>query len=180
MPDSNTELKFEEIEAILSSMWKKNRRREKNLITSWASARHGKTGGLGNEHWAFSVGYHFREALDMKFQELQKNLKKYYDWTQGPIINFKEGDSIPSKDGGILISVDYAMPMGWDTETESMYQGIVTFRCFEKGKNERWQACCTYTMSQMDFLRILVEGLPENQCNTCKTNEQMDLLMESL
>ena len=48
-------------------------------------------------------------------------------WTQGPILKFKEGDSLTSKDGKICVQVKFANQMGWDTEKGEMYKGAVIY-----------------------------------------------------
>lgn len=115
-----------------------------------------QTGSLNNEHWAFNVGYGFREALDLKFMERVRNKNKVYRWSQGPIIAFKEGDLIRSKDNKRSVQVQFANPMGWDADKNDMYYGSVTY--LESNSLE------TKILSQIDFLNLLITGKEPSEC----------------
>lgn len=69
-------------------------------------------GSLNNTNWAYGVPYAFRDALDMEFEQRKKNKKAYMIWTQGPLINFKEGDIIHSQCGKKSVQVHFSMGMG--------------------------------------------------------------------
>ncbi|HIF9342099.1 TPA: hypothetical protein ACX6RU_002184 [Photobacterium damselae] len=115
-----------------------------------------QTGSLNNDHWAFNVGYQFREALDLIFMERVRNKQKVYRWSQGPIIAFKEGDLIRSKDNKRSVQVRFANPMGWDVDKNDMYYGSVTY--LESNSLE------TKILSQIDFLNLLITGKEPSEC----------------
>ncbi|WP_434145029.1 hypothetical protein [Photobacterium leiognathi] len=123
-------------------------------VVTWDSVT--QTGFLNNDHWAFNVGYGFREALDFIFMERVRNKQKVYRWSQGPIIAFKEGDLIRSKDNKRSVQVRFANPMGWDADKNEMYYGSVTY--FESNSLE------TKILSQIDFLNLLITGKEPSEC----------------
>lgn len=113
-----------------------------------------QTGSLNNEHWAYSVGYAFREALDLQFMERVRDKKKVNLWSQGCIINFKEGDLIFSKCEKKAVQVKYSLPMGWDEAKNEMHYGTVTYSFIDQEKNTSEQRYAT----QVEFLQMLIEG----------------------
>ncbi|MCC3803444.1 hypothetical protein QTO12_04550 [Vibrio owensii] len=112
------------------------------------------TGSLNNEHWAYCVGYAFREALDLQFMERIRDKKKVNLWSQGCILNFKEGDLISSKCGKKYVQVKYASPMGWDEDKNEMYYGSVTYSYVDNENSIKEQRHTTQT----DFLSLLING----------------------
>lgn len=112
------------------------------------------TGSLNNEHWAYRVGYAFREALDLQFMERVRDKKKVNLWSQGCLLNFKEGDLISSNCGKKYVQVKYASPMGWDEAKNEMHYGTVTYSFIDQEKNTSEQRHAT----QVEFLQMLIEG----------------------
>lgn len=120
-------------------------------------------GSLNNSHWVFSVSYGFRDALDLILIERMRNKNKVNRWSQGPIIAFKEGDLIRSKDNKRSIQVKFANPMGWDMEKNDMYYGSVTYLESEIIDNISYPLK-TKILNQMDFLNLLITGEDKNEC----------------
>lgn len=107
-------------------------------------------GCLNNQYWKYRVGYAFRDALDLKYQQRVEKKNKVYVWTQGPLIAFKEGDYLQPANDGPTLQVKFATPMGWDIEKNAMYEGSVTYiNC-----DDRSQHLCT----QLQFLAKLIYG----------------------
>ena len=144
---------------LLKSMWKEKVRRSTDLIVPFITYE-GMKGSLNNLHWFFDVGYHFRDALNIKYEERKKNKKPYMVWTQGPVISFKDGDLINSKDNTIALQVTYASPMGWDESAGVMYQGNVTYKEYAI-KDKAYELIRNKTCNQMEFLKILITGKME-------------------
>lgn len=140
----------------LRSIWNRKVRRVTNLVVPEVTYIEG-TGSLHNDHWKYLVPYAFRDALDLQYEERRKNKKPYKVWTQGPILRFKDGDSLTTKCGTQAVQVKYAKPMGWDTEKNEMHEGSVVYEIFSisGGKYEpRGEHTCT----QMKFLELLIYG----------------------
>ena len=141
---------------FLKSFWHEPPvRRNRQLIVPKVTFEK-NTGSLNNDHWAFKVPYAFRDALDIQFQPLTKDKLVYTVWTQGFRIDFHVGDVLVSQDGKRCLQVHYAQPMGWDIDSNSMFEGIVDYKEYAsgilQGEHERF-AC-----SQMQFLNILITG----------------------
>lgn len=140
----------------LKSMWSANVKRKTVLIVPQVSY-HENEGSLNNEAWAFNVGYAFRDALDIRFEERKKNKKSYMVWTQGPILSFKEGDMIHSRDGKRIVQVRFANQMGWDSAKNEMYQGSVVYSEYMPSNNS-YLKLNELTCTQMQFLQLLIHG----------------------
>lgn len=143
---------------ILRSMFAARPKRTTELIVPRVNFQAGK-GSLNNEHWAFSVPYHFTDALDIKYEERQKSKHKYMLWTQGPGINFRANDIIHSHDNKITIQVQFASPIRWDPSANKMNEGHVTFILLRKSvehttTESRAEIICT----QLEFLKLLIDG----------------------
>lgn len=78
-------------------------------------------------------------------------------WTQGPLINFKEGDWIHSRNGNKSVQVVFSTSMGWDPSTLQMYNGVVNFDRFLK-KGGSWVKVSSESLDQMAFLEMLIIG----------------------
>lgn len=135
--------------------------RSTHLIVGDISRVNGEGVFDGNEHWAFDVGYAFRSALDITYDQRQKKNVKYMVWTQGPLLRFDVGDLIHSKDGFRAVAVTYAMPMGWDVKADSMYEGIVSYDTFDM-TGEGPTKLSSATTTQVGFLRLLICGIEES------------------
>jgi len=134
----------------LESMWAAKVKRSASLIVPKVSL-----GSLSNEGWAFNVPYAFRDALDIKYEQRMKDKKPYMIWTQGPLINFNEGDTFTARDNKSAMQVLYATGMGWDTATNKMYLGSVVLDEFEI--NERkYTKIKQRTCTQMELLEMLI------------------------
>ncbi|WP_305845317.1 hypothetical protein [Photobacterium leiognathi] len=88
--------------------------------------------------------------------ERVRNKKKIYRWSQGPIIAFKEGDLIRSRDNKRSVQVRFANPIGWDTDKNDMYYVSVTY--LESNSLE------TKILSKIDFLNLLITGKEPSEC----------------
>jgi hypothetical protein len=137
-------------------MWSATVKRTTVLIVSEVTYYERK-GSLNNESWVFIVGYSFRDALNIKFEERKKNKNAYMVWTQGPLLSFKEGDMIHSKDGKRIVQVRFADPMGWDAATNEMYQGSVFYSEYMPSDNT-YLKLNEHTCTQMQFLQLLIHG----------------------
>ncbi|MFA0813536.1 hypothetical protein [Microbulbifer epialgicus] len=152
-------MRVEEID-LLKSMWKSRCTRDTILIVP--KVVHGRLNiSLDNEHWAFHVPYAFRDALDIRYDQRVKKKKKYMVWTQGPILKFKEGDTLKSRDGKTSVQVSSANRMGWDTEKNEMYRGVVIYKKHNIVDGVYTKAG-DYLTCQMEFLKLLIYG--KNSC----------------
>lgn len=144
---------------LLKSLWKERTKRSTTLIVPKVEGNQPDNArcSLFNEHWAFTVGYGFRDALDISYEKRMFEKKPYLVWTQGPIIAFKEGDLITSKCGKMAVQVTYAVPMGWDTDSDEMYLGIVTYKNFAI-RSGKFELVEEKSSDQMQFLGLLISG----------------------
>lgn len=142
--------------ALLKSMWGEKVSRETQLIIPSIVDKN-KNGESNDSHWKYRVGYAFRDALDIKYEQRKKNKKPYMIWTQGPILSFKEGDLLFTSCGLYAVQVKYADSMGWDVAKAVMYQGSVTFDEFDFIAGT-WSKIKTNTLTQMEFLEMLIYG----------------------
>ncbi|MGL4767464.1 MAG: hypothetical protein ACRCV6_05230 [Formosimonas sp.] len=110
----------------LRSMWAAKVKRGTKLIVPKITYIK-QNGSLNNNEWAFNVPYAFRDSLDIKYEERKKDKKPYMIWTQGTVLNFKEGDFLQSKDFTRALQVQFSSPMGWDSSKGEMYQGSVLY-----------------------------------------------------
>jgi hypothetical protein len=114
---------------------------------------------FSNDHWGFNVGYCFRDSLDIRLDTRLKDKKPYSVWTQGAIIKFKEGDLIFSKCKTYALSVTFGNRMGWDDDTNSMFEGSVNFMVARMHDEKRFiKYLGQTTMTQMEFLKLLIDG----------------------
>jgi len=144
----------------LKTFWRKKVRRKKGLIVPNVTFNK-SSASLTNKKWVFNLTYAFRGALDLKYEKRMKNKKTDMVWTQGPILCFKEGDVITSKDGMRLVQVKFASRMGWDLSKNKMYEGSVIYEVFVITQgiySKTWK----YKCSQMEFLELLIYGKYEN------------------
>ena len=63
------------------------------------------------EDWLFSMGRHFNDALDIRYQKRVTNKKERMVWTQGSAFNFPVGYTVDSTDGCIRIQVLKSRPV---------------------------------------------------------------------
>jgi len=140
----------------LKSMWGAKIKRKTVLIVPQITHQNGE-GSLNNDSWTFKVPYAFRGALDIKYEERKKNKQPYLIWTQGPILAFKEGDSIHSKDGSRTLQVQFANPMGWDSVKKEMCQGGVAYVEYARS-DDSFTKQGEHTCTQMQFLQLLIHG----------------------
>lgn len=149
---------------IIKSLWPKKgidgkiikKNREISLIVPEISY-FGQDGSLNNDSWAFRVGYAFRDALDIKYEERKINKEPYMVWTQGPCLDFKEGDILHAKDGNRTVQVLSAKQMEFDSEKDEFYRGLVVYSEYEVSGNSFTKIedrACT----QMQFLQLLIDG----------------------
>lgn len=141
---------------LLRSMWSHKIKRKTDLIVSKITYS-GTTGSFNNESWAFQVPYAFRDALDIKYEQRMKDKKPYMIWTQGPILNFKDGDVLTDKNNKKAVQVLFANRMGWDTTNNIMYEGNVVYDTFTISNGEYIKGE-QKTCSQMQFLSLLICG----------------------
>ena len=140
----------------LKSMWSHKVKRKTDLIVPKITYSD-TTGSLNNEVWEYKVPFAFRDALDIKYEQRMKDKKPYMVWTQGPILNFKNGDLLTDKNNKKAVQVLFANRMGWDTINDKMYEGSIVYDTFKitNGEyiKEPQQKC-----SQMQFLALLIYG----------------------
>jgi len=141
----------------LRTMWKVKARRSKELIVGDISYQDNAGTFEGNSHWLFAVGYQFRDALDIMYLVRMADKMQTMEWTQGPILNFSVGDYVHTKNGTRGVMVLYAKPMEWNADKKIMFEGVVTIDIYdETGKSPVKEA--TKTLSQMEFLELLISG----------------------
>ena len=134
----------------LKSMWTAKVKRSESLIVPKVSL-----GSLSNDSWAFNVPYAFRDALDIKYEQRMKEKKPYMIWTQGPLINFNEGDTFTARNNKSAIQIIFATGMGWDTTTNTMYPGSVVLDEFEINEL-KYTKIKQRNCSQMELLETLI------------------------
>ncbi|MAW08354.1 MAG: hypothetical protein CME61_08780 [Halobacteriovoraceae bacterium] len=140
----------------LKKMWKPRAKRSAKTIADPVSLK-GLEGSLSNDHWAFNVTYAFRDALDIRYDMRVINKRKTPLWTQGPLIGFKDGDLIHTRDKHRAVQVRFAQPMGWDRDKNCMYTGSVVFTEFNIQEG-RPTEIAQHTCTQMEFLELLISG----------------------
>lgn len=146
----------------LCSMWKRNAKRSLSLIVDSISYDFDlQKGVIESPDWCFEVPYAFKDALDIKYQQRVKNKKKYYVWTQGGLLSFKEGDTLHSKCGKITLQVQHAQPMGWDVDKDQVYLGSVVYKKYSSEKKE--YAVEEHSCSQVDFLSLIIHNNHEQK-----------------
>ncbi len=130
--------------------------------------------------WAFSVGACFADALDCKLQQRTKDGQKYWLWTQGNMFAFRTGytfhdTAIASGEpwGVTLTRLSYSLTIteaiscSTQTHESPRNPGLVTFQVHRPDRPGAadGQALRPYgetrTVTQDEFLRILIVGLPE-------------------
>jgi len=149
-------------------------------VPSWDEAA--GTGDLNNSDWAYEVPYTFRTSLDLSLdtrrkqvdvldsetgdpvidEETNKVKRKshpYQIWTQGFIIDFKEGDLLISNKGFPALQVQSSRPMDWVEEENKVFEGEVNYELFDTMKFGHLGNI--KTVSQMEFLEILIHGYPD-------------------
>ena len=119
-----------------------------------------KNGHLNNDHWSFCVGYAFRDALGLSFDQRKKNKVAYMIWTQSPYIYFKEGDLLTSKCGDYILQVNMANAVRREKTTHLIDYGLVGFSILKK-REGKYRHHAIKTMTQYEFLQVLIYGLPE-------------------
>ncbi|MCY7296911.1 hypothetical protein [Alteromonas sp. a30] len=140
---------------LLKSMWEKKERQLELIVPKVTTD--GITGSLNNGHWAYQVGYAFRSALSISYDERVKLKKPYMVWTQGPNIHFKSGDFIISRCQTKAIQVIAGTGVERDKETNKMDLGSVTYDTFDKTLTG-WKKTGTHNHNQMAFLALLISG----------------------
>ena len=137
-------------------MWGPKVRRKTKLIVPLVTYENNR-GSLNNKNWAYNVSYAFRDALDIKYELRVQNKISSMEWTQGPILSFKQGDVFHSKAGDKMVQVRFANQMGWDANNNKMYQGSVVFSEFLHNGN-LFNKSIDRTVTQMQFLQLLISG----------------------
>lgn len=141
---------------LLQSLWKQPIRRSTKLIVPEVTFDL-TDGCLNNESWLFKVPYAFRDQLDIKFEQRIKDKKPYMVWTQGPILNFRLGDTFNSADGLYALQVESVSPMEWDSNLREMSLGSVIFKKYSiDGAKHNLKE--TLNLNQMEFLDLLING----------------------
>lgn len=141
---------------LLRSMWGQKIRRKLELIVPEVTYS-GTEGSLNNEFWAFKVPYAFRDALDIKYEERKRNKQSYMVWTQGPLLRFRAGDLMHSKDNSRGVQVNLATPIIWDTKEDAMFEGSVTYLEYSTVVSS-YGKVQTKACTQMQFLELLIHG----------------------
>lgn len=117
----------------------------------------GGQGHLQNEHWAYVVDYPFSDAIDIKFEQRVQGDKSWMVWTQGPLLRFGVGDILHRRDRKGMVQVQFATPMGWDAQTNDMYQGAVVYDEFSSDGGT-FKPKRRVSATQMQFLGLLITG----------------------
>jgi hypothetical protein len=145
---------------LLKNTWptkeKNKAQRSTALITPINNLKSGE-GTISPSDWNFIVPYGFREALDIKYEKRMKNQKAYYVWTQGPILSFKEGDTLQNKFADSTVQVKFASSMGWDPDKNVMYLGSVVFDVFDVDHHKH-KKVSRMECNQMEFLQFIIYG----------------------
>ena len=144
-----------ELEHLRSMSGGKIRRKTELIVPSVTYS--GMEGSLNNEAWAFSVPYAFRDALDIKYEERKKNKQSYMVWTQGPLLRFRDGDMLHTKDQTRTVQVDTATPISWEKKKGGMYQGSVAYSEYSPA-SAPYKKLASYSCTQMQFLALLIYG----------------------
>ena len=134
----------------LRTLWPLTPRRSKELIVDLTYD--GGEGSLNNESWIFNVPYAFREALDIKYEQRMTGKEPYWVWTQGPLLNFKAGSLMNSRDGSRAIQVESGSQM-----EVQMYEGSVVYTEYSIS-NGRYVKLKEHTCTQMQLLQPLIHG----------------------
>lgn len=113
-----------------------------------------------NEHWHYKVSFAFRDALDIKFTEKVKDRESSKEWTQGVYLNFKEGDTLHSKNKKKCIQIIRAIPakiyMGEYQEGTVVYY---EYNIDERGRYTLVNIDKKKHLSQKEFLYYLITGV---------------------
>ncbi|WP_111639955.1 hypothetical protein [Marinomonas shanghaiensis] len=133
----------------------------KLIVSSVTFDEHQKNGHLNNDHWTFCVGYAFRDALGLSFDQRRKSKVPYMVWTQSPYIYFKEGDLLISKCGNYSLQVKMANAVRRVKDTNLIDYGLVDFSVLKKTEG-KYRHRAMKTMTQYEFLQVLIYGLPDS------------------
>lgn len=149
-------------------------RRVKQLLVSsveyvdFKTHPRGQSYFLGNTTWAYDVHSAFLDALDVKFlprritktvinpetNEKIRHSHEYPQWSQGCLLDFKQGDFFKSNDPTLpSLQVCLAKPMSFDSTNGMMDEGCVTYDYFIRKRLNK-----PVTVSQVMFLAILIYG----------------------
>lgn len=109
--------------------------------------------------WAFKVGTHFADALDISLQRRLRNKQPYYIWTQGSAFSFKPGYTLQKSSGETLVQVveaKSAIPARTDEERDP---GLVLVEFHQAGSRPgTWCKHGICHLSQDEFVRFLITG----------------------
>lgn len=109
--------------------------------------------------WAYTVGPHFAEALDIELQQRKKNKQSYYIWTQGSAFAFHPGYTIHKADGSELLQIQDAKESSPGRESMQREPGTVWVQCYIPSTGPTiWQKSSLTQISQDDFVRHLITG----------------------
>ena len=124
------------------------------------------------EGWYMCVPPWFNEALDIKRTESVKDNKKRLVWTQGSRFSFKQGDTVYDtidaykvwsealKSIRLCVQVTMACSAAPPTKVSERFFGSVTFSILtpNKARSNLIERVAVHTMSQDDFVRLLIAG----------------------
>lgn len=151
-------------------------------ITSDPSARQGRPTELLKgphaevaEGWYMCVGPCFNAELDIRRTERVEAGKRRRVWTQGALFGFQAGDTIYDtidarkiwsealKTIRLCVQVRSALPVGLRRDGTGRFAGFVRVCILTPdGDRSRLVERGEYSMSQDDFVRLLISGLPDS------------------
>ena len=124
--------------------------------------------------WHMCVPSYFNDALDIRLTERKVNKKPTLVWTQGASFSFKVGDTLYDtldaykswSDALRTIDLCAQVKMGSNAgpvdSNSGRFDGLVKFSIFTPTQDRsRLVERSEHTMSQDDFVRFLISGLPE-------------------
>ncbi|MEC8081086.1 MAG: hypothetical protein VX148_06365, partial [Pseudomonadota bacterium] len=163
----------------LHGLWNQNAdvskaQRSSELIIG-AVLRSSETTFQFTHSWAFDAKYAFRDALGLKYETRTASALKPYlltsehdplclshsfsMWTQGPVLDFKQGDSFSCRyDKTLSIQVQYSDTMGWDPTQDKLHEGVVNFNVYRRTDSGHTYLESKRVCSQYEFLNILING----------------------
>lgn len=115
--------------------------------------------------WHFDIGYHFREAIGLKYCTRVKTTttngvkkkKRWNAWMQSPILSFHEGDTLHHRSGESLIQIEEGLPSGF--EQEHIEHGKVRIsRYLFNNITKSWTKKDRFSGDQLDLLLVAILG----------------------
>ncbi len=112
----------------------------------------------GTSDWAFLVGWHFRDALDIEMAKLTSFGERHTVWLQGRAFRFREGDVLHARAGGGLAGITLQVDAAVAADREGA-SGEVHFSAYLREAGSPAPRRARLEASQHDFARLLVSGV---------------------